>query len=121
MGGRILSTAPDRQPALIYAHFGPDEAVALSTLSELRVPVIVTLIGYDVTLSEQHFGKGTLGRLYLKRKQMPWEGATQFMCASEFIRQKALLAGFPASKLRVHYIGIDRRLFAPDRRPANRT
>lgn len=30
-----------------------------------------------------------------------------FLCVSDFIKEKALSAGFPESKLKTHYIGID--------------
>jgi colanic acid/amylovoran biosynthesis glycosyltransferase len=36
-----------------------------------------------------------------------------FICVSRFIKQKALEAGIPESKLRVHYIGVNLELFTP--------
>ncbi len=102
-----------RQPALIHAHFGPDGAIALPLISELRVPLIVTLHGYDVTSSEESLSESFTGRLYLQRKQRLFKAASLFTCDSEFIRQRAIASGFPESKLRVHYIGVDRSLFVP--------
>lgn len=102
----------ERTPALIHAHFAPDGAIALPLASQLGVPLIVTLHGYDVTSSEEFLKRGH-GSIYLKRKQHLFEKASLFICVSEFIKQKAIEAGFPESKLRVHYIGVDRRFFRP--------
>jgi glycosyltransferase involved in cell wall biosynthesis len=58
-----------------------------------------------------------LGRLYLKHKQELFRRASLFICISEFIKQRAMEAGFPESKLRVHYIGIDREFFCLTAQP----
>lgn len=102
----------ERTPALIHAHFAPDGAIALPLASQLGVPLIVTLHGYDVTSSEEFLKRGH-GSIYLKRKHHLFERASLFICVSEFIKQKAMEVGFPESKLRVHYIGVDRRFFRP--------
>jgi colanic acid/amylovoran biosynthesis glycosyltransferase len=47
-----------------------------------------------------------------------WDRASMFLCVSNFIRDKALQAGFPAHKMRVHYTGIDMTRFAPSDSPA---
>ncbi len=104
------------QAALIHAHFGLDGAVALPIQHDLRIPLIVTLHGYDVTLSDRHLTTGTAGRLYLRRRQKLWNTVARFICVSEFIRRQALKAGFPESKLQVHYIGIDPTVFVSDSR-----
>jgi colanic acid/amylovoran biosynthesis glycosyltransferase len=100
-------------PALIHAHFALDGSTALPLAAALRVPLLVTLHGYDVTMSDKHLGRTLAGKLYLRRRQQLWERASLFLCVSEFIRSKALEAGFPKEKLRVHFIGIDRQSFRP--------
>jgi colanic acid/amylovoran biosynthesis glycosyltransferase len=99
-------------PSLIHAHFAPDAAVALPLAAALRVPLIATLHGYDVTTADQYLARGAGGRLFLKRRRELWEKASCFICVSKFIRDKAIQAGFPESKLLVHYIGIDTKRFA---------
>lgn len=64
-----------------------------------------------MTVSEEFLKQGH-GGVYARRKQRLFEQASVFICVSEFIRQKAIEAGFPKSKLRVHYIGVDRALFS---------
>jgi glycosyltransferase involved in cell wall biosynthesis len=87
--------------ALIHAHFAPDGLNALSLARSLRVPLVVTLHGYDVTKRDD--------REHDYRKL--WEQASLFLCVSSFIYQRALERGFPARKLRVQYIGVDEQIF----------
>jgi colanic acid/amylovoran biosynthesis glycosyltransferase len=89
--------------SVIHAHFAPDGALAVSLAEKLGIPLVVTLHGYDVTVrTDFHTRYGKL-----------WRKGDRFICVSEFIRKKAIEAGFPPEKLVVHYIGIDRKRFAP--------
>ena len=90
------------RPSLLHAHFGRDGVMALRLVRRLKVPFIVTLHGFDVTRRRDF--AAFYGEL--------WKEATLFLCVSEFIRRKAIEAGFPEEKLRVHYIGIDCDYFA---------
>jgi colanic acid/amylovoran biosynthesis glycosyltransferase len=89
--------------SIIHAHFAPDGALAVPLAEKLGIPLVVTLHGYDVTMRTD----------FEKRYSKLWRKAGRFICVSEFIRTKAIEAGFPAEKLVVHYIGIDRKKFAP--------
>jgi|SRR6185312_1035443 len=75
-------------PNLIHAHFAPDGAIACILAEKLNIPLIVTLHGYDVTVKADF--KSLYGRL--------WRRADRFICVSEFIKRKAIEAGFPAKK-----------------------
>jgi colanic acid/amylovoran biosynthesis glycosyltransferase len=108
------------RPALIHAHFAPDGATALPLADALQVPLLVTLHGYDVTTRDECLRKTLAGKLYLLRRSQLWERASLFLCVSGFIRDKALEAGFPKEKLRVHYIGIDRQVFRPAEVPSGK-
>src|SRR5208283_3216521 len=37
------------QPVLVHAHFGPDSIFALSIAKYLKIPLVVTFHGFDVT------------------------------------------------------------------------
>lgn len=104
-------------PSLIHAHFAPDGAMALQIAEKLRLPLIVTLHGYDITMDDESHAMSTDGTIYLRRREQLWERASTFICISEYIRRKALEAGFPKEKLKVHYIGIDLASFAPKAEP----
>jgi glycosyltransferase involved in cell wall biosynthesis len=81
----------------MHAHFAPDGALAVSLAEKLGIPLVVTLHGYDVTIRTD----------FHTRYRKLWRKADRFICVSEFIRKKAIEAGFPPEKLVVHYTGVD--------------
>jgi colanic acid/amylovoran biosynthesis glycosyltransferase len=91
------------RPNLVHAHFASGGLSALPLARALGVPLIVTLYGHDVTV------RGLREDVYKRLS----EQASLFLCVSQFIRDRALAAGFPLQKLRVHYLGIDRTRFSP--------
>ena len=93
--------------SLVHAHFASDGAVISPLCRNLKLPLIVTLHGYDVSVRCD----------FKKRYERLWADAALFICVSEFIRQKALAAGFPDQKLLVHYIGVDSSQFIPNAAP----
>ena len=95
--------AAKSKASLLHAHFASGGRSALPIVRYLRIPLIVTLHGADVTTRID----------FQQRYTDLWEEASVFICVSEFIRRKAADAGFPKEKLRVHYIGIDRDDFRP--------
>ena len=95
------------RPDLIHAHFASGGRNALPLARALRLPLLVTFHGADVTV------RASQPDIY---KQLG-EDASIFICVSEFIRSRAIEAGFPPQKLIVHYIGIDRDLFSSSGSP----
>ena len=87
---------------LIHAHFASGGRTALSLARRLRVPLVVTLHGSDITVQGAKAG----------RYRRLGENASLFVCVSDFIRGRAIAAGLPPEKLIVHYIGVDRDLFS---------
>jgi glycosyltransferase involved in cell wall biosynthesis len=104
---RFHHNAKRSSPDLIHAHFASGGRTALPLARALRVPLLVTLHGADVTVRGPK----------LDNYRRLGEDASLFICVSQFIRDRALEAGFPAEKLLVHYIGIDRDVFSPSRSP----
>ncbi len=93
-------------PALVHAHFAVDGAQALPLAHGLRVPLVVTLHGYDVMRSDEAHRAHAWGRFFLARREQLWREAAMFLCVSEAVRQRALTVGYPPRKLRVLPIGI---------------
>lgn len=98
---------------LIHAHFAVDACAALAVRRRLKIPMIVTLHGYDVTSGDADLRESSFGRAYLRFRRALWDEARVFVCVSEWIRRKALERGFPEEKLWVHPIGIDVEAFRP--------
>ena len=105
---------------LIHAHFAIDGVLALPLVKKLKLPLIVTLHGYDVTRSDMEHQRSRIGRLYLGRRRNLWEQAALFLCVSDFIQAKAIEAGFPGHKLRRHYIGVNQTEFRRTGEPPDR-
>ena len=105
------------QPALIHAHFAIDGAAALPLAHRLQIPLVVTLHGYDVTSSDSALSATAQGRLYLRNRSRLFHQAAIFFCISRYIYERALAAGFPREKLRVHYTGTDLDLFTESSLP----
>ena len=111
-GTRFFREVQRFSPLLVHAHFAPDGVAAMSLASHLGVPLAVTLHGYDVTIRPELLGSSRVAsKLYAWRLRRLWRQADLFICVSEFIRRRALAAGFPAAKLKVHYTGIDCEAF----------
>jgi glycosyltransferase involved in cell wall biosynthesis len=100
---RFHRAIEELRPDLIHAHFAPDGAAAVPLAERLGVPLVVTLHGYDATVRTD----------FRRRYSHLWRKADRFICVSDFIRKKAIEAGFPAEKCCVHYIGIDFKRFRP--------
>ena len=100
---------------ILHAHFAIDGALAVSLATSLKIPLVTTLHGFDVTRKDGELlrsGRPALVASVFKRPRLMREGAL-FICISEFIRKAALARGYPSEKLLVHYIGIDTRSLLP--------
>jgi len=97
----------------MHAHFALDGAFALPLCRALRIPLVVSLHGYDVTYSKAAFRRTAGGRLFLRRRAELLADARLFVCISAFIRDRALEQGYPEEKLWLHRTGIDPRMFRP--------
>jgi len=106
-GPSFKAEAKQARPDLIHAHFALDGVAALPLARYLKVPLLVSLHGYDVTTHDSSLRKSISGLFYLLRRRQLWDQAEMFLCVSEFIRAKAIEAGFPKEKLRVHYTGVN--------------
>ncbi len=105
----------EQQFSLLHAHFAVDGLYAVALAKRMRVPLITTLHGFDVTTDKADLirsARPALVRYALLQDTLKREGAL-FLCVSEFMREEALKAGFPPDRLIVHYMGIDVRQFTP--------
>jgi colanic acid/amylovoran biosynthesis glycosyltransferase len=118
---KILGSAPAmvRQlralcPVLLHAHYGPNGLRALPLASRLRVPLIVTFHGSDITITDLRYQKTYLGfRHYFANKEKLKKSNAVFLAVSKFVQRKLLEQGFPSEKIFVQYTGVDTRKFKP--------
>ncbi len=97
------------RPVLMHAHFGVEAVYGMEIAERLGVPLVTTFHGFDATLSTPKLlasRKPSWINYVLKSRELSRRGAL-FVCVSEFIRSRLLNLGFPESRTRVHYIGVD--------------
>jgi len=96
------------EPRLVHAHFGVDGSRVMRIARTLRLPLLVTLHDYDVTMSDAELRQlSKYSAKYIRRRPRLARQARAFIAVSKFLKAKAVKRGFPEEKIRVHYIGID--------------
>jgi glycosyltransferase involved in cell wall biosynthesis len=111
---RFLRALERRRAILLHAHFAVDAAAALPIQKELGIPLIVTLHGYDATMTDAALRSTAAGRVFLRRRAELRERTRIFVCVSEHIRRQALKSDVPEEKVRTLPIGVDLSFFVPD-------
>jgi glycosyltransferase involved in cell wall biosynthesis len=119
-GPAFLKRLKAEKPELIHAHFSLDGSFALPLASALNVPLVCSLHGYDVTTRDEFIAKSLPGRIYLRRRKLLWKRVSKFVPTSQYIRDRAVAAGFPAEKMEVVYSGLDLKKFSVSDEPRNR-
>ena len=104
-GHTFLRELEAKNPALMHAHFALDASIALEIATELGIPLITSLHGYDVTIHDEVLSRSPEGKIYLKRRERLWDRCSHFFCSCDYIRARAIERGFPATKLETLYSG----------------
>jgi glycosyltransferase involved in cell wall biosynthesis len=100
------------RPALLHAHFGPDAMFAAATARRYRLPLVVSIHGYEVTQHDSaHSGPG--GRLWLRRRTAVFRQAALLLANSTYTRDCLLQLGAPPERVVVQHVGVDTTEFAP--------
>ena len=93
---------------LIHAHFADAGARLARYAARRKLPLLVTLHGADVLRRPEGTKTTLINRLLWPRLM---RSAALFLPVSDYLRERAAKRGFPAAKLRRHYLGIP--LFPP--------
>jgi glycosyltransferase involved in cell wall biosynthesis len=101
----------ERNADLIHANFAEGGPAAVSLSKHLRLPLILHLRGGAELLPDHELRRHLFQLPFLAHRKRLWQRASLFLCVSNFIREKAIKAGFPAEKVHVHYTGMDLRTF----------
>ncbi len=102
------------KPQLLHAHFAEGSSAAVFLSKRLRVPLVLHLRGGAELLPDSELRRRLFQLPFLAYRRELWRRASLFICVSQYIRDKALRAGFPEDKLRVHYTGMNCRAFTPE-------
>lgn len=101
---RLLRMLAGQRPKLVHAHFGGDGWLISGAAERLRVPLIVTVHGHDVT--RQPSTPGAKGLRYRRNLHSVFRRAAAIIAVSEVIQEKAIRWGASPAQLRVHYTGV---------------
>jgi glycosyltransferase involved in cell wall biosynthesis len=108
---------------IIHSHFGSDGIYAMPLADKLKIPLVVTFHGCDVTCSKKTLiisGRPSAYQFLIHERQLK-KKASAIIAVSDFIYHKLLDKGYPAEKLHLHYIGVDIDKFTPsDTKPLDR-
>lgn len=98
---------------LVHAHFAEGASPAVFLSKSLNLPLIMHLRGGAELMHDSEL-RGHLFELpYLAYRRQLWQRASLFLCVSQYIRERALRAGFPEEKLRIQYTGVNTSTFSP--------
>jgi glycosyltransferase involved in cell wall biosynthesis len=70
-------------------------------------------------MKDEYLASNHDGRIYLRRRDKLWQQAAKFVPTSQYIRDRAVAAGFPADKMEVVYSGLDISRFEYRDEPRN--
>ena len=98
---------------LIHAHFGEGGPPALFLSKRLNIPLILHLHGGAELMTDANLRSKWYLWPFLAYRRRLWKRASAFLCVSEYVRGRALKAGFPADKTHVHFNGLDCKFFTP--------
>ena len=98
---------------LLHAHFAEGASPALFISEQLDIPLVLHLRGGAELMPDSTLRTHLFELPYLAYRRQLWQRASLFFCVSEYLRDKAIAAGFPAEKIRVQYTGMNWRAFTP--------
>jgi glycosyltransferase involved in cell wall biosynthesis len=119
--GLGLGALRKMRPRLLHAHFGPEAVTAAPLGRALRLPMLVTLHGYDINIDREWWENGYGGeamRSYPRRLlELAARPYIHFTAVSHALRSRAIAFGIPPQKVTVNYIGVDTDKFVPGPTP----
>lgn len=104
------------RPDLVHQHHGVWTAGAVAAASALRVPLVTTVHGTDMTTAARSNPRG-LALLHRKNARLAFARSALILAVSDKLRRVALTAGAPPDRTHVHYQGIDCDTFSPSAEP----
>jgi glycosyltransferase involved in cell wall biosynthesis len=112
------------RPSLIHVHFATDAVRLWPSVARMRVPMVVTMHGYDINTRADWWRAGHGGRLMRNYPDrllaLACEERVHFIAVSKAIRRAALDYGLPEARVSVNYIGIATESFERGSVPLSR-
>ena len=96
---RVEQLLYELEPTIIHAHFGQMGYLILPVKRRLRIPLVTTFYGYDMSVLPR------LPRWPARLAQLFFDGDL-FLCEGPYMRQKLIELGAPVDKVRIQHIAI---------------
>lgn len=104
---------------IVHAHFGKNGYVLGPVARAAKRPLVTTFHGFDATYNGNPRTPGGFNQVRFfrhGRAEMARRGEW-VIAVSQFTQERLVAIGFPESRIRQHYIGIDTKLFDVQQRP----
>lgn len=101
---RLHRQIKDMSPDVVYCVFGWNASQLLDVLEAegcREVPLVFQVAGSDINAA------ASIGPEYVARLRRSFDRSALILCCSNFLVSKVLQAGAPASRVRLHYMGVD--------------
>jgi colanic acid/amylovoran biosynthesis glycosyltransferase len=109
----VLQWVERMRPQLIHAYFAPDGAMMIPLAKKLKLPLVVSFLGTDVTLKDKYALRSYWGqRLYLLRRSRLAREVARVVTPSVYLKQRVLEHGFLELNIRTIRHGVDLEVFA---------
>lgn len=93
------------QPDVVHAHFAMDAILIAPICRMLRIPLVVSVYGIDVTAMPAR--PGLKGLIYRKQLKFVFSSSSKVLAVSEHLALAARSLGASPAKVVVHRLGID--------------
>jgi glycosyltransferase involved in cell wall biosynthesis len=118
-----FSGLQEMNPKLLHVHFGTDAEEAWPLAIALKIPMVVTLHGYDAAVYDSWWESGRGGkrfRSYPAAIRAMSEWGAQFIAVSDAIMSDANQRGIDSGSVRKILIGVDTSEVLPSASPIQR-
>lgn len=107
----------DYGPDVIHQHFATWSWPAVKASRSKGIPLLTTVHGADVVTAGKQ-PASMMARWHRYNLHGAMEQSTRILAVSRYLADLAVAFGFPASKVEVHYLGVDTDVFVPGQRNA---
>lgn len=100
------------QPDIIHQHHGVWTAGAVWASRRTGAPLVTTFHGTDARTAALANPRG-LQRVHQQQARSAFAHSSRILTVSSYLRSIAIIAGAPADRTDVHYLGVDTDFFTP--------
>ncbi|WP_315913017.1 glycosyltransferase [Arthrobacter sp. lap29] len=99
-------------PDVIHQHFATWSWPAVRAARASGSPLITTLHGADVVMAGKQ-ARTAMARWHHHNIGLVQRNSNRILAVSNYLAGQAVVSGFPAGKIMVHYLGVDTASFVP--------